>query len=102
MPEMIKVVVQKPGENSQISEIVNDTETMNSITGGLSTVITIPENGLKLVINACKCNKDLNLRTLWGEIYGNVIITAMNNGKHISLTAEQCQSARAWLLKHSI
>ena len=99
--EKIKVVLKLPGEISRVTWI---TGSMNDILTGGVTDVTIPENGLKLVMNMHnhRNNAEYNLRTLWGRIYGAVIVTAMENGKYISLTPEQCQSARAWLLKHSV
>ena len=51
MAELIKVVIQRPGEISGIIEIKNNIEAINAIIGGQSTVVTIPGNGLKLVMN---------------------------------------------------
>ena len=102
MPEKIKAVIQYPGTVSKIIEIGNHIEAINHIVGGLSTEVTIPENGLKLVMNISSNRKGTpNLKTLWGRIYGTVVIAAKENGKYISLTTEQIQSARAWLLKHT-
>ena len=102
MAELIKVVIQRPGEISGIIEIKNDIEAINAIVGGQSTAVTIPENGLKLVMNiSSKIIGNPTLKTLWGKIYGTVIVTAADNGKFISLTPEQIQAAREWLLKHT-
>ena len=102
MPETIKAVIQRPGEISEIVSIENTIGEMNSIVGGASTAVTIPENGLKLVMNiSSKIIGNPTLKTLWGKIYGTVIVTAADNGKFISLTPEQIQSARGWLLKHT-
>ena len=102
MPETIKAVIQRPGEISEIVSIENTIGEMNSIVGGASTAVTIPENGLKLVMNiSSKILGHPTLKTLWGKIYGTVIVTAADNGKFISLTPEQIQAAREWLLKHT-
>lgn len=97
----IKLVVQNPGEISRVTWFSGDMQDV--LTGG-TTAVTIPENGLKLVMNMHhkRTNEYLNLKTLWGRIYGAVIITSMDGNKYVSLTPEQCQSARAWLIKHSI
>lgn len=99
--EKIKIVIQCPGEISRVTWFSGDMQDV--LTGGI-TAVTIPENGLKLVMNMHhkRNNEYLNLKTLWGRIYGAVIITSMDGNKYVSLTPEQCQSARAWLIKHSV
>ena len=100
--EKIKVVLQKSGEISEITEIENSIGTMNDIVGGLSTEVTIPENGLKLIMNMHSDRRGIpTLKTLWGRIFGTVIIAAKGENRYISLTTEQIQSARAWLMKHT-
>ena len=75
---------------------------MNDVLKGGTTVVTIPENGLKLVMNVHSDRKGKpNLKTIWGNIYGTVLITAMDGKEYVSLTTAQVQSARAWLLKHT-
>ena len=102
MPDMIKAVIQRPGALSEISEIENSIEAVNRIVGGLSTEVTIPENGLKLIMNVNSKRKgNPNLKTLWGRIFGTVIIAAKEQNGYVSLTPEQIQSARGWLLKHT-
>lgn len=97
----IKIVSQCPGEISRVAWFSGDMQDV--LTGG-TTAVTIPENGLKLIMNMHhKRNTEyLNLKTLWGRIYGAVIITSMDGNKYVSLTPEQCQSARTWLIKHSV
>lgn len=98
----IKVVLQKSGEISEISEIENSIEEINRIVGGLSTEVTIPENSLKLIMNINSSRKGTpTLKTLWSRIYGTVIIAAKEENRYISLTTEQIQSAREWLLKNT-
>lgn len=102
MPDMIKAVIQHTGALSEISEIENSIEAVNRIVGGLSTEVTIPENGLKLIMNVNSKRKgNPNLKTLWGRIFGTVIIAAKGENRYISLTTEQMQSARGWLMKHT-
>lgn len=99
MPEKIKIVLQFPGE---ISVATWMTGHMNDVLKGGTTVVTIPENGLKLVMNVHSDRKGKpNLKTIWGNIYGTVLITAMDGKEYVSLTTAQVQSARAWLLKHT-
>lgn len=95
----IKIVLQFPGE---ISVATWMTGHMNDVLKGGTTVVTIPENGLKLVMNVHSDRKGKpNLKTIWGNIYGTVLITAMDGKEYVSLTTAQVQSARAWLLKHT-
>lgn len=102
MPELIKAVIQRPGALSEISEIENSIESINRIVGGLSTEVTIPENSLKLIMNINSSRKGTpTLKTLWGRIFGTVIIAAKEENRYISLTTEQIQSARTWLMKHT-
>lgn len=103
MPGKIKAVLQRQGALSEIVSIENTIGEMNRIVGGLSEVVTIPENGLSLVmnVNTDRRRKKPTLKTLWGRIYGTVLITATEDGQYVSLTPEQIQSARGWLLKHT-
>ena len=97
--EKIKIVLQFPGK---IAVATWMTGHMNDVLKGGTTVVTIPENVLKLVMNVhSKRSGKPNLKTLWGKIYGTVLITAMEGKEYVSLTPEQVQSARAWLLKHT-
>ena len=102
MAETIKAVIQRPGEISEIIEIENTTETLNRIVGGMSTGVVIPDNGLLLFMNVNSNRKGTpNLKTLWGKIYGTVIVAARAEDEWFGLTPEQIQSARGWLLKHT-
>ena len=75
---------------------------MNDVLSGHTTVVTIPDNGLSLVFNMYSDRSGTpNLKTLWGKIYGTVLITKMEGRHFVSLTPDQIQSARAWLLKHT-
>lgn len=98
----IKAVLQRPGELSEIVSIENTIREMNRIVGGLSTAVTIPDNSLTLIMNMNSNRKGTpNLKTLWGRIYGTVVIVKDTKGEFISLTPEQIQSARGWLLRHT-
>ena len=95
----IKIVLQFPGK---ISVATWMTGHMNDVLKGGTTVVTIPENGLKLVMNIHSARRGTpNLKTLWGKIYGTVLITAMKGKEYVSLTPEQIHSARAWLLRNT-
>lgn len=70
--------------------------------GGMSTAVTIPDNGLKLIMNVnSKRRRKPTLKTLWGRIYGTVLIMAADGDTFIDLTPDQVQSARGWLLRHT-
>lgn len=98
----IKAVIQRPGEISEIVETENTVEALNELVGGMSTAVTIPDNSLTLIMNMNSNRRGTpNLKTLWGRIYGTVLITATEDGQYVSLTPEQIQSARGWLLKHT-
>ena len=103
MAETIKVVIQRPGQISEITEIKNSLNSINCIVGGLSTEVTIPGTGLRLImnVNACRRNMKPTLKTLWGRIYGTVLIIIRDEDRYINLTPAQIQSAREWLLRHT-
>lgn len=102
MSDIIKAVIQRPGGISEIVEIENTVEALNELVGGMSTEVTIPENGLKLIMNMHSDRRGTpTLKTLWGRIFGTVIIAAKEENRYISLTTEQIQFARGWLLKHT-
>lgn len=103
--EKIKAVYQPSGCVSRIIETTGDISSMSLLVGGLSTVMSIQElNGLFLVFH-----RDIplyltvpTLRLSWCDIYGAVIIMATDGNKPVSMTPEQVQAARAWLLRHSV
>lgn len=103
MAETIKVVIQRPGQISEITEIKSSLKSINYIVGGLSTEVTIPGTGLRLIINvnACRRNMKPTLKTLWGRIYGTVLIITRDEDRYTNLTPAQIQSAREWLLRHT-
>lgn len=95
----IKIVIQCPGE---LSRAVWMKGHMNDVLSGHTTVVTIPENGLSLVFNMYSDRRGKpNLKTLWGKIYGAVLVTRMEGKHYVSLTPEQIQAARGWLLRHT-
>ena len=100
--EKIKAVLQKPGEISEIVEIENTVEALNELVSGMSTAVKIPDNSLTLIMNMNSNRRGTpNLKTLWGRLFGTVVIVKDTKGEFISLTPEQIQSARGWLLKHT-
>ena len=103
--EKIKAVYQPSGCVSRIIETTGDISSMSLLVGGLSTVMSIQElNGLFLVFHR-GIPLYLTVPTLrlsWCDIYGAVIIMATDGNKPVSMTPEQVQAARAWLLRHSV
>ena len=102
--EKIKVVVQHPGDISRIMTVKNDLKSMQELIGGYLETLTLP-NGLVLVMDEEGRLKGLreNVRCVqFGTIVGRIFITAAEGESFRSLTVEEIQSARAWLLKHSV
>lgn len=100
----IKVVVQNPGEISRIVTIPNTLEALQELVGGYiephhicgSLVLVMDEDGrLKGLPENVRCVQ-------YGTIVGSVFITADQDEDFRSLTTEEIQAARAWLMKHSI
>lgn len=100
----IKVVVQRPGEISHVIYINKEyfIGECNRWVGGLSTDI-MTDCGLHLVIHArTPYSSGKNLSTPFGLIYSTVLMIAKDDaGQPVSLTPEQVQTARSWLLRHS-
>ena len=103
-PEKIKVVAQNPGEISRIVTIPNALEALQELVGGYiephhicgSLVLVMDEDGrLKGLPENVRCVQ-------YGTIVGPVFITADQDEDFRSLTTEEIQAARAWLMKHSI
>lgn len=103
-PEKIKVVAQNPGEISRIVTIPNTLEALQELVGGYiephhicgSLVLVMDEDGrLKGLPENVRCVQ-------YGTIVGPVFITADQDEDFRSLTTEEIQAARAWLMKHSI
>lgn len=100
----IKVVAQNPGEISRIVAVTNTLEALEELVQGDIQTVTLA-NGLILVmdVEGRLKGKPENVHTrLYGDIVGTVFITAADSKYFISLTTEQIQTARAWLLDHSI
>lgn len=97
----IKAVIQKPGEISEIISIDSTIEAFNRTVGGASARVALGVGRLFLVMNNYGGTKP-NLMTDFGIIQGPVIIVAMDNGLFVSMSIEEIQTARSWLLKHSV
>jgi hypothetical protein len=102
--EKIKVVAQNPGEISRIVTIPNTLEALEELVGGYiephhicgSLVLVMDEDGrLKGLPENVRCVQ-------YGTIVGPVFITADKDEDFRSLTTEEIQAARAWLMDHSI
>ena len=101
MDTKIKAVIQNPGEISTISRIDDTIEAFNRVVGGASARVALGVGKLFLVINNYG-GANPNLTTDYGIIQGPVIVVAMDNGLYVSMTVEEIQAARAWLLLHSL
>lgn len=104
MSKKIKIVYQNPGEISRIVTIPNTEEAMQELVGGYIEVHHIG-NGLLLVMDEEGRLKGLpeNVRCVqYGTIVGPVFITADKDEDFRSLTPEEIQTARAWLMKHIV
>lgn len=101
MDTRIKVVIQSPGEISEITQISDTIEAFNRVVGGASAQVALGVGKLFLVLNNFGGAKP-NLTTDYGIVQGPVIVVAMDNGLYVSMTAEEVQTARSWLLRHSL
>lgn len=101
--EKIKCVLQKPGEISVVANITNTLEAMQKIVGGDIETLTL-SNGYVLVMNALGKLIGLPrmLKFYTGSIDGTVIMTRAEGDRFVSLTNEQIQEVRGWLLQHTI
>lgn len=97
----IKAVIQKPGEISEIVSLDGTIEAFNITVGGASARVALGVGRLFLVMNNYGGTKP-NLMTDFGIIQGPVIVVAMDNGLYDSMSIEEIQAARSWLLKHSV
>lgn len=97
----LKAVIQKPGEISEIVSLDGTIEAFNRTVAGASARVALGVGRLFLVMNNYGGTKP-NLMTDFGIIQGPVIIVAMDNGLYVSMSIEEIQTARAWLLKHSV
>lgn len=98
----IKVVFQRPGELSKVLCIPNTLEAFQQLVGGYIETLTLP-SGFVIVMNEEGRLKGLraNIISYAGVIVGNVIITKAEDENFVSLTPEQIQAARGWLLRHT-
>ena len=102
MPDMIKAVIQRPGQISQIITIPDTLEALQQLVGGYIETLTLPD-GFVIICNEEGRYLGLqpNVNTYAGVIVGNIIITKAEGEDFASLTPEQIQFARGWLLKHT-
>jgi len=102
MSNRIKVVFQRPGKLSEIRTIPNTLEAFQQLVGGYIETLSLP-NGFVIVINEEGRLKGLraNIICYAGVIVGNVVITKAEGEEFVSLTPEQIQAARGWLLRHT-
>lgn len=102
--EKIKCVIQMPGQISEAVDINNTLESFQEIVGGYIETLTLL-NGLILVMNEegkLKCLEP-NIEFYNDCIVGPVLITKADyNGDFCSLTVQEIQTARAWLIKNAI
>ncbi len=98
----IKVVFQRPGELSKVLCIPNTLEAFQQLVGGYIETLTLP-SGFVIVMNEEGRLKGLraNIISYAGVIVGNVVITKAEGEDFVSLTPEQIQAARGWLLRHT-
>ena len=100
----IKIVFQWPGKISSIATIPNTLEAMQKLVGGYIETVSLP-NGLILVMDeeGRLKGRQENVRCVqYGTIVGTVFVTAADGDEFRSLTTEEIQTARAWLMKHSV
>lgn len=102
--DKIKVVLQEPGEISRIVEVPNTLRAIQELVGGYIEVHPIC-NDLLIVMDEEGRFKGLPENVCcvqYGKIVGAVFVTAAAGEEFRSLTAEEIQAARGWLLKHSV
>ena len=102
MSNKIKVVFQRPGELSKVLYIPNTLEAFQQLVGGYIETLTLPD-GFVIICNweGRYLGLQPNVNTYAGVIVGNIIITKAEGEGFVSLTPDQVQSARGWLLKHT-
>jgi len=103
----IKCVLQNPNEISQIVSIDNNVNVIKSYLDGDVATMTFGIDGLIMIYNKFGKSKGCTLGKLKDNlsldggltVSGAVLITSIDN---TDMTAKQIQSARTWLLKHTI
>jgi hypothetical protein len=102
MSNKIKVVLQRPGHISEVVAIPNTLEALQQLVGGYIEPLTLPD-GFVIICNGEGRYLGLqpNVNTYAGVIVGNVVITKAEGEGFVSLTPEQIQAARGWLLRHT-
>ena len=101
--EKIKCVLQKPGEISVVANIPNTLEAMQKIVGGDIETLTL-SNGYILIMNQSGRLIGLPrvIKFYTGSLVGTIIVTKAEGERFVSLTNEQIQEVRGWLLQHTI
>ena len=86
-----------------VANIPNTLEAMQKIVGGDIETLTL-SSGYVLVMNALGKLIGLPrmLKFYTGSIDGTVIMTRAEGDRFVSLTNEQIQEARAWILQQTI
>lgn len=102
MDKIIKCVFQRPGDLSKVLCIPNTLEAFQQLVGGYIETLTLP-SGFVIIMNeeGRFIGLQPNIISYAGVIVGNVVITKAEGEDFVSLTPEQIQAARGWLLRHT-
>lgn len=103
--EKIKVVIQHPGEISRIADInalpLNLAAKLSEMLAK-RRALNVHINSDVLVSDPCAINEPVNV-VAYGSVYhGTVAFVAVDGDTPVSLTPQQIQQKRAWLLRHSV
>ena len=100
--KMIKCVFQRPGRISEVITIPETLDSFQNLVGGNIETLTLT-NGFVIVMNEEGRYRGMkpNIECYAGVIVGNIFITKAEGDHFVSLTPEQIQSARGWLLRHT-
>lgn len=103
--EKIKVVIQHPGEISRIADInalpLNLAAKLSEMLAK-RRALNVHINSDMLVSDPCAINEPVNV-VAYGSVYhGTVAFVAVDGDTPVSLTPQQIQQKRAWLLRHSV
>ena len=103
--EKIKVIIQHPGEISQIADInalpLNLAAKLSEMLAK-RRALNVHINSDVLVSDPCAINEPVNV-VAYGSVYhGTIGFVAVDGDTPVSLTPKQIQQKRAWLLRHSV
>ena len=103
--EKIKVIIQHPGEISRIADInalpLNLAAKLSEMLAK-RRALNVHINSDVLVSDPCAINEPVNV-VAYGSVYhGTVAFVAVDGDTPVSLTPQQIQQNRAWLLRHSV